>query len=101
MTLASAEAREKRLNFEEAKRNLLAENTNPAEIMRSLKKPVEERTKDFNDFAKEDPNRLTILENLATVYDERKELQNKRDKIDAELKTVEMMMPMGGIDAEA
>ena len=64
MPLASAEARAKRQIFEKAKSDLLAENISPAEIMRSLEKPVEERAADFNDFTQEDPNRLAILERI-------------------------------------
>jgi len=98
MPLASAETRLKRQNFEKAKSDLLAENISPAEIMRSLEKPAEERAADFNDFTQRDPNRLTILETLAEAYDERKELQNKRDELNTELETAENTMASISID---
>ena len=51
MPLASAEARQKRQNYEAALNNLMVENINPAIILRSLGKPPAERTKDFERFA--------------------------------------------------
>ena len=98
MPLASAEARTKRQNLDEAKDNLLAENISPAKIMRSLDKPAEERGADFNDFTQRDPNRLAILETLAEVYDERKGLQTKRDELNAVLETTENTIASAGID---
>ena len=98
MPLASAEARTKRQNLDQAKNNLLVENISPAEIIRSLDKPAEKRAADFNDFTQRDPNRLTILETLAEVYDERKGLQNKRDELNPALETAEKTMVSAGID---
>ncbi|MHC4640172.1 MAG: protein translocase subunit SecD [Planctomycetota bacterium] len=98
MPLASAEARTKRQILDQTKHNLLADNISPSEIMRSLDKPVEERAADFNDFTKGDPNRLTILQTLAEVYDERKELQNKRDELNTALETSKNTMASAGID---
>ena len=100
MPLASVETRQKRQNFEKAKSDLLAENINRATIMRCLEKPIEDRAKDFNDFAQGSTDRETILKNLATAYDERKDLQNKRDKLAAELETKENTISLAGLDAE-
>jgi len=100
MPLASAEARLKRQNYEKALSKLLAENTNPATIMRSLKKPVKERTEDFNDFAQGDPNRLTILETLAAAYDEREKLRTERDNLAGELETTESQISSAGLDLD-
>jgi len=47
--------------------------------MRSLKMPAEERAELFKQFTQEDPNRLAILNTLATAHDEREELKGKRD----------------------
>jgi SecD/SecF fusion protein len=98
MPLASAEAQAKRQKLDEARDNLLADNISPAEIMRSLDKPAEERAADFNDFTQGDPNRLAILETLAEVYDERKDLQSKRDELNTALETEENTMSSAGID---
>jgi SecD/SecF fusion protein len=98
MPLASAETRLKRLEFDKAKKELLDENISPTEIMLSLAKPSKERAADFNDFTQEDPNRLAILETLANAYDERKELQNQRDKLLSELETSEQEMSSAGIE---
>ncbi|MDH4238568.1 MAG: protein translocase subunit SecD [Phycisphaerae bacterium] len=98
MPLASAETRLKRLEFDNAKKELLDENISPSKIMLSLAKPAEERAADFNDFTQEDPNRLAILETLASAYDERKELQNQRDKLLLELETSEQEISSAGIE---
>ncbi len=100
MPLASAETREKREDYEKALTDLLAKNISPARILRSLQKPVDERTEDFNDFAQDDPNRLEILETLASAYDQRKELQNKRDRLSAELKSAEEKILSAELDIE-
>ena len=98
MPLASAEARVKRQNYESALDELLAKNVSRSKIIRSLDIPAEERAEAFKDLAQADPNRLTILESLATVYDERKDLQNKRDELDSKLKTAEDKIASAGLD---
>jgi SecD/SecF fusion protein len=100
MPLASAEARVKRQNYESALDELLAKNVSRSKIMRSLDMPVEERAKAFKDFAQADPNRLSILETLATAYDERKDLQNQRDSLESKLKTAEDKMSSAGLELE-
>jgi len=89
MPLASEETRQKRQDFEKTRDELLAGNINSAIILRGLQKPAEERTKDFEGFAQGNPDRMTILNNLAKVHDEYKILQDKRDKLFAELKAPE------------
>src|SRR4030042_3759830 len=89
MPLASAEARQKRQVYEIARTELLAENVTQALVMRALGQPPEERAKKLGEFAAGDPNKLTILENLARVYDERIELQTKRTNLEQKLKTTE------------
>jgi len=100
MPLASAEARVKRLNFEKALNDLLAKNVSRSRIMRSLNMPAEERPELFKDFAQGDPNRITILESLAKVYDERKELQSKRDELDVNKEDAEDKISSAGLDLE-
>ncbi len=67
MPLASAEARARRQDYEKALDELLAKNISRSKIMRYLSKPLQERTEAFNDFARGDPNKLTILKTLATA----------------------------------
>ena len=98
MPLANAEARQKRQNFEKAQSELLAENINPAVIMRSLPKPPELRSEDFNDFAQGSPKRLEILNNLAQVYDQRNDLRTKSDNLVSELKTQDSKLETAGLD---
>jgi len=100
MPLASTEAREKRQNYEDALAQLMAKNVSHSKIMRSLDIPLQEREAAFKDFAKDDPDRLKILQTLATVYDERKDLQNKRDELDGKLKTVEDKMKSAGLELD-
>ncbi|MDT8304054.1 MAG: protein translocase subunit SecD, partial [Sedimentisphaerales bacterium] len=98
MPLASAEARTKRMNFEKAQNELMAKNVSRSRIMRSLDLPANERPELFQDFAQSDPNRITILENLAKVYDERKELQSKRDELDVNTANAEAQITSAGLD---
>jgi len=100
MPLASTEAREKRQNYEDALARLMAKNVSPSKIIRSLEKPLQEREAAFKDFAKDNPDRLKILQTLVTVYDERKDLQNKRDELDSKLKTVEDKMKSAGLELD-
>jgi len=100
MPLASAETQQKREASEKAKRELLAKNTNPATILRSLQKPAEERTADFNDFGQDDPNRVAILDTLGKAYDDRKALQSRRDQLDAELKATEEKISSAELDLQ-
>ena len=100
MPLASEETHEKRQNFEKAHSDLLAENINPAIILRSLQKPAEQRTKDFEEFAQDAPDRMMILNNLAEVYDERKDLQDKRDRLFSGLETPESIITVAGLDLD-
>jgi SecD/SecF fusion protein len=100
MPLASAEARTKRQNYESSLDELLAKNVSRSKIMRSLDMPVEERAEAFKDFAQADPNRLSILETLATVYDERKDLQNQRDSLESKLKTQNLKLEAAGLELE-
>jgi SecD/SecF fusion protein len=100
MPLASAEARQKRLNYENAETDLFDKNVSAAKIMRSLKNPPEERTEIFKKFAQEDPNRLAILNTLAQAHDEREELKNKRDALYSDLQTTETKMSSAGLDLD-
>ena len=100
MPLASEETHEKRQNFEEALTELLAKNINPAIIMRSLLKPPDQRTEDFNDFAKGSSDRQKILTDLATAYDELSNLQNKRNELFSKLQMTEDEISAAELDLE-
>jgi len=98
MPLASAEARAKWLNYDKTRDELLSKNVTRSKIMRSLDMRLQERAELFKDFAQDDPNRITILESLATVYDERKDLQNKRDELNSKLETQNLKLKEAGLD---
>jgi len=100
MPLADAKARQKRQNFEEALTELLAENINPATILRSLQKPADQRAADFEKFAQDNPERLKILNELAVLYDERSRLQQNRDRLFSALKTPESIITVAGLDLD-
>ena len=100
MPLASVEARQKRQNYEKAETDLLDKNVSAAKIMRSLKKPAEERAELFKEFTQEDPNRLAILNTLATANDERQESKDKRDALYSNLEATEAKMSSAGLDLD-
>ena len=97
MPLASTEARLKRQNYEKAETSLLDKNLSAAKIMRSLKNPPEERSELFKEFAQGDPNRLAILNTLATANDEREELRGKRDTLYGAREATETKMSSAGL----
>ncbi|MDD5064371.1 MAG: protein translocase subunit SecD [Phycisphaerae bacterium] len=100
MPLASEETRQRRQDFEKARSDLLAENINVTVILSSLQKPVEQRTKDFEEFAQGSPDRMTILNKLADVYDHRKEIQGKRDKLFSELAASGKILTVAGLNLD-
>jgi SecD/SecF fusion protein len=100
MPLASAEARQKRQNYEKAETELLNKNVSTAKIMRSLQKPPEDRTAAFKKFAQDDPNRMAILDTLARTHDERQESKNKRDALYSELEAEETKISSAGLDVD-
>jgi len=95
--LASARARVERENYQNALDELLAKNVSPAEIMRSLKLPKDEREKAFDKFAQGSDERRQILDELANIYDQRNELRKRSDQLSATLKTVESTFAPAGI----
>jgi len=100
MPLASAEARQKRQDYESVLNNLMAENINPAVIIRSLAKPEADQTKDFERFAKGSAERTKILTDLAAIYDERNSLQQQRDELADKLKPKEQQITAAKLDTE-
>jgi SecD/SecF fusion protein len=100
MPLATAEARQKRQNYEKAEADLLDKNVSAAKIMRSLKQPAEKRAELFKEYAQEDPNRLAILNTLATANDERQELKDKRDALYSDREAIEAKMSSAGLDLD-
>lgn len=97
MPLASKETQDRRTDYETALNDLLARNANAATIMRSLQQPSQQRTETFQKIAKDDPNRLEILQKLASAYDERQATQQKRDNLNAKLKDIEKKISEAGL----
>jgi SecD/SecF fusion protein len=101
MPLADAQTRQKRQAYEKALDELLAKNINPAMIIRSLKKPAEQRADDFEKFAQKSEERNKILSDLAEAYDQRQQLRQQIDELNSELKTLEGKLSFIGVDLEA
>ena len=97
MPLASAEARDKRTQYETALSNLLANNVTQATIMRSVAKPQEQRAKDFERFARDSNERARILDDFAKTYDERKALQQQRDDFANQMAAPESLIKLAGL----
>ena len=100
MPLASAEAREKRAAYESTLSELLADNVTQATILRSAAKPADQRAKDFQKFAYDSNDRTQILEEFTKVFDERKELQQKRDELAGQIATSESLIKLAGLDLD-
>jgi len=100
MPLASAETRIQRQEYEKALRSLLAENVSPVRILRCLDVPAEQRAEDFEKFAHGSEERMELLQHLAEIHDQLEPLQEERDKLDAELKSLEEKISAAGLDLE-
>ncbi len=100
MPLASVGSRQKRQDYEQAERDVLDKNVSPAKILRSLERPAQERAELFATLAPSDPNRQKILETLATVHDERKELKAKRDELYSQLQAAEAGLSSAGLSLD-
>jgi len=97
MPLASKEARDKRQMYEHSLNELLVENVPLATIMRSMAKPSDQRAADFEKFAHDSNDKRQILENFAKLYDQRKQLQEQRDKLAGEMQTPESLIKLAGL----
>ena len=100
MPLASVEARQRREEYMNTEKALLDRNLSPAKILRSLEQPAEVRTEAFKAFAQGDPNRVEILDKLATVHDEHKDLKNKRDELYGNIETAQGQISSLGLDLD-
>ena len=100
MPLADAETLIKREAYEAALTAVREKNVSPSMILQSLKKAPDDRNADFAKYGQNDPNRITILENLATVYDEQKALQTQRDQYQTELDAAETAMEAANINID-
>jgi SecD/SecF fusion protein len=100
MPLASVQARITRQNYEDTLGNLLAENINTAQILRSLAKPPQQRTQDFEKIAQNSPHKLQVLTDLAKAYDQYIESRNIADDLNAKVKSIEDKISATKLDLE-
>ena len=98
MPLASKETQERRKQYETARDALLAKNVNAATVLRSLQMPAEQREAALKGFAQNDPNHLTMLKEIASTYDQRKQAQDKRDAFDKTLEQISAKLSSAGVD---
>ncbi|MBW8000954.1 MAG: protein translocase subunit SecD [Planctomycetes bacterium] len=98
MPLASKDARTKRQKYETIKQELLSLNVNPAKILRSAAKTGEQRNADFATFSGGSEDKLMLLNNLASNYDEYTSLRKVTDNLSAELKRMESALEAAGFD---
>jgi SecD/SecF fusion protein len=97
MPLASKETQVKRDAYLKALKDLLDDNINPAVIVRAVQMPVDKRTQELAEFAQGDPNRLTALTAMASVYDQRKQLQDRRSTLSTEIQTLGEKLTAAGV----
>ncbi len=97
MPLASKETQVKREAFNLAREALIDQNVNPATILRALQSEPSKRVEYFNQLAGQDPNRMSILEDLAKIYDERSAMQAQRDQANTEMAQQESVLEENGI----
>ncbi len=100
LPVASKEAQQKRQKYEDALLSLASENLNLMIVKRALSYDKKKRSEVFEQFAQSSEERLTILENLADIYDRREQAFQKRnqyqEKIDGILEKVDSI----GLDPE-
>jgi len=100
MPLANPQARARRMAYLEALNQLLERNVLPSTIIRSFKKQGPEREADLQRFAQNDPNRLRILNELATLYDQKTTAQLQADELKSTVEHVEQALAKSGLSLE-
>ncbi len=100
MPLATAEAREKRQQYEDVLNKILSENVSPAAILRALNLSEEKRQEVFNRYANGDENRLEILNNLAKAYDKLQAMRNKSEILRENIEKDIQKLQEAGFDVE-
>jgi SecD/SecF fusion protein len=97
--LASAETRQKRQVYDQAREALEAENINLATVIRALVRDPNERSRVFGTYARGSAERLATLNGLAMAYDERKRAQQQRDQLDGQREQEKTALDQAGLPA--
>jgi SecD/SecF fusion protein len=97
MPLANPQARARRTAYLTALNRLLEKNVLPSTILRSLRKPQEQRQADFETFAQGDPNRLRILTDLAAIFDQRMAAEQQADQLHSKVRELEEQLSNAGL----
>lgn len=98
--LASAEARQRREAYEKALLALEEENINLLRIRQVLNLEPAEREKLFEEFSRGRAERRAVLDELANIYDLRRQKQEQRDMLAAEMDTIRQQLAEAGLDVE-
>jgi SecD/SecF fusion protein len=101
MPLASKATQQRRNQYVSARDALLAKNVNAASVLRALQMPAEQREAALKTFAQSDPNHQSMLKDVASIYDRRKQAQEKRDGFDKTLEQVASKLSAAGVDANS
>jgi SecD/SecF fusion protein len=101
MPLSSKATQKRRNEYVTARDALLAKNVNPASVVRAIQMPAEQRQAALAKFAQGDPNHETMLKTMATVYDQRKAAQEKRDSLDKTIEQLGIRLSATGVDVNS
>ncbi len=83
MALASPEVKQRREAFKEAEKALFAGQLNPRQVENAMQMPAEQRSAELEKLAKNNPQTLAKLRELATLYDAFAEASNVNQQTQA------------------
>ena len=101
LPFASKDVIKKRKVFQDAFKVLQDQNINLIAVKKALFSDEQNRQEVFDAFAGDSADKIKILEDLAKTYDERKEKQQQRDELSAELEKVKSEIESAGLDGDA
>ncbi len=100
LPLASAETRRRRDAYEQALLALEEDNINLLRIRQALNLDPTERQRQFEEFARDNPDRQAVLDELAEIFDLRRQKQEHRDMLADEMDTIREQFDDVGLDYE-
>ncbi|MCI0498460.1 MAG: protein translocase subunit SecD [Planctomycetales bacterium] len=100
LPVASMDTQKKRAAYEAALSALEEENINLLKIRQALTLPAEQRQPALEQYAKGNDSRGQILTDLANIYDLRKQAQQQRDQLVAEMDGVKAKFEAAGLNVE-
>lgn len=101
LPLASADTQRRREAYETALMTLEEENINLMRVRQTLNLEPAARQQQFEAFARGNPERLETVQSMAEIFDLRKQHQEMRDTLSAEMETLREQFETVGLDYEA